>query len=64
MAPGANHIHACNHQQTQSDPQLKKQLKATRYRIALSFVFHLEEHVKTPNPQRNQKRKKGFQRLD
>jgi len=31
MAPGANHVHARNHQQTQSNPHLKKQLKATRY---------------------------------
>jgi hypothetical protein len=31
----------------QSNP--KKQLKATRYRIALSFIFQLEEHVKTAN---------------
>lgn len=64
MVPGANHVHACSRHQTQSDPHLKKQLKATRYRIALSFVIHLEEHVKTANPQRNPQRKKGFQRLN
>jgi len=37
-----------------------KQLKTTRYRIALSFVLHLEEHVKTPGPQRNHKEKRDF----
>ena len=46
------------------DPHLKKQLKATRYRIALSFIFQIEEHVKTANPHGNPQRKKGFQSFD
>jgi methionine-rich copper-binding protein CopC len=47
-----------------SNPHPKKQLKATRYRIALSFIFQLEERVKAANPHRSPQRKKGFQPFD